>query len=399
MAEGVLNMSFSNDIILNVFSIILLIILYIESIKHSVQASLHYKLYMHMLQVTIIMLVVDIFSRFDGNPGTIYPWINQTGNFLIFMLSPVLPSIWLLYSHYEVFQNEDKTRRFAIMLYAVIAANFVLLVISQFTGWFYYIDSGNVYHRGPFFLMSAFFNVALIFASLVLITVNRKKIEKKHYSTLVFFAVPPMVGIVLQILLYGWSLMLNSLVLSLLMVFLNIQNHSIQTDYLTGVFNRKKFEACLNAKINSSSKRKTFSAILLDMDNFKAINDTYGHEMGDGALQLCVKLLRKSLKSKDFIARYGGDEFYIILDISNLAALEGIIARINDCIEDYNESGAQPYNLGFSIGYEVYDYNSGMKAEDFKKLLDKKMYENKQATKAKERNYALEAVSDKCENE
>jgi diguanylate cyclase (GGDEF)-like protein len=391
-------MSFPNDIILNMFSIILLIILYIESRKHSVQASLHYKLYMQMLQVTIIMLVVDIFSRFDGNPGTIYPFINQTGNFLIFMLSPVLPSIWLLYSHNEVFQNEDKTRRFAITLYAVIAANFVLLVISQFTGWFYYIDSGNVYHRGPFFLMAAFLTVALIFAALILITVNRKKIEKKHYSALVFFAIPPMVGIVLQILLYGWSLMLNSLVLSLLMVFLNIQNHSIHTDYLTGVFNRKKFEAYLNAKINSSTKKKSFSAILLDMDNFKAINDTYGHEMGDDALQLCVKLLRKSLKPKDFIARYGGDEFYIILDISNLAALEGIIARINDCIEDYNESGAQPYNLGFSIGYEVYDYNSGMKAEDFKKMLDKKMYENKQ-TKAKERNYALEAVSDKCENE
>jgi diguanylate cyclase (GGDEF)-like protein len=387
-------MYFLNNVIMNVFSIMLLIILYTESKKHDVQASLQYKLYMLMLHVTILMLVVDIFSRFDGNQGTIYPLINQTGNFLIFMLSPVMPSIWLLYAHNEVFQNEDKTRRFAIPIFAVVGVNFMLLVISQFTGWYYYIDSANIYHRGPLFLMSAFFTVALIIAALVMITVNRKKIEKKHYSTLVFFAVPPMAGIVLQILLYGWSLMLNSLVLSIFMVFLNIQNHSIHTDYLTGVFNRKKFEAYLNAKINSSSKKKAFSAILLDMDHFKAINDTYGHEMGDDALQLCVKLLRKSLRSKDFIARYGGDEFYIILDISDIAALEGIIARINDCIEEYNETGAQPYNLGFSIGYAVYDCKSAMKAEDFKNLLDKKMYENKQA-KAKERDYsALEAVSD-----
>ena len=387
-------MYFLNDIVMNIFSIMLLVILYAESKKHDVQASLQYKLYMQMLEVTILMLIVDILSRFDGNQGTIYPFINQTGNFLIFMMTPVMPSIWLLYAHNEVFQNEDKTKRFAIPICAAIGVNFVLLVISQFTGWYYYIDSGNVYHRGPFFLVSAFFTVALIIAALVLITVNRKKIEKKHYSTLVFFAIPPMVGIVLQILLYGWSLMLNSLVLSIFMVFLNIQNHSIHTDYLTGVFNRKKFEAYLNAKINSSTKKKTFSAILLDMDHFKAINDTYGHEMGDDALQLCVKLLRKSLKPKDFIARYGGDEFYIILDISDLAALEGIIARINDCIEEYNETGAQPYKLGFSIGYAVYDYQFAMKAEDFKNLLDKKMYENKQV-KAKERNYsALEAVSD-----
>jgi len=182
--------------------------------------------------------------------------------------------------------------------------------------------------------------------------------------------------------------------LSLLMVFLNIQNHSIQTDYLTGVFNRKRFESYLNSKINSSSKKKTFSAILLDMDQFKAINDTYGHEMGDDALQTCVKLLSKNLRSKDFIARYGGDEFYIILETSDLAALERIIARINRSIEDYNKLGARPYNLGFSLGYAVYDYNSAMKAEDFKNLLDKKMYENKQA-KGKEKNYsALGAVFD-----
>jgi diguanylate cyclase (GGDEF)-like protein len=314
--------------------------------------------------------------------------INHTGNFLIFMLSPVMPSIWLLYAHCEVFQDEEKTRKFAMPLYGVIAVNFVLLVISQFTGWFYYIDSGNVYHRGPLFLMSAAITMALIVYAFVLITVNRKKIEKKHYFALVFFAIPPTAGIALQILFYGWSLMLNSLVLSLLMVFLNIQNHSIYTDYLTGVFNRKKLDAYLEERISSASEKKTFSAILLDMDHFKTINDTYGHESGDDALQLCVKLLRKSLRSKDFIARYGGDEFFIILETTEPSALEGIVSRIQDCIESYNDSGVQSYRLGFSIGYAVYDCHSGMQAEEFKNLLDKKMYEDKLSNKERESDYS-----------
>lgn len=388
-------MYFFDNVILNIFSILLLIILYTESRKHDVGGSLHYKLYMHMLQATMLMLFLDILSRFDGNPGTIYPFINHTGNFLIYMLSPVVPSIWLLYAHCEVFQDEEKTRKFAIPLCGVISVNFVLLVISQFTGWFYYIDSGNVYHRGPLFLMAAAFTMTLIFYAFVMITLNRKKIEKKHYFSLVFFAIPPTAGIALQILFYGWSLMLNSLVLSLLMVFLNIQNHSIHTDYLTGVFNRKKLDAYLEERISSASEKKTFSAILMDMDHFKKINDTYGHESGDDALQLCVKLLRKSLRSKDFIARYGGDEFFIILDTSDPPALEGIISRIFDCIERYNESGAQRYRLGFSIGYAIYDCNSGMQAEEFKNLLDKKMYKDKLSNKEKERNYsALEAVLD-----
>ncbi|HSN59195.1 MAG TPA: GGDEF domain-containing protein, partial [Clostridiaceae bacterium] len=158
---------------------------------------------------------------------------------------------------------------------------------------------------------------------------------------------------------------------------------------------RKKLDAYLEERISSANEKKTFSAILMDMDHFKTINDTYGHESGDDALQICVKLLRKSLRSKDFIARYGGDEFFIVLDTSDPPALEGIVSRIYDCIESYNESGAQSYRLSFSIGYAVYDSYSGMQAEEFKNLLDKKMYEDKQSKKEKERDYcALEAVSD-----
>ena len=374
-------MKLANNLIINIYSIVLLLIVCLHCLKHTEKESLHYKIYMMMLQVTILMLVVDIFSRFDGKPDTIYSVINHFGNFLIFLLSPILPSLWLSYVHFQVFHEEEKTRRLFYPLLAINTVSAVLLVLSQFFGWFYTIDAANIYHRGPLFLLSASITVALVLAAYVLIIINRKKIERKYYFTLALFAVPPFMGIFLQIYFYGISLMLNSVVLSLLIVFLNIQNHSMYTDYLTGVYNRKKLEVYLQEKISTSTDNKTFAAIMIDVDNFKSINDTYGHVVGDNALVASAKLLESCLRSNDFIARFGGDEFCIVLDGSDRNDLEAIVCRINSCIEKFNESSSHPYKLDFSMGYAVFDYHSHMKVEEFQKQIDILMYENKRANK------------------
>ena len=77
-----------------------------------------------------------------------------------------------------------------------------------------------------------------------------------------------------------------------------------------------------------SNREKVFSAILIDINNFKYINDTYGHNIGDSALEAAAKLLKSCLRTSDFIARYGGDEFCIIPDISNKNDLEALICGL-----------------------------------------------------------------------
>ncbi|MDD2216701.1 MAG: diguanylate cyclase [Eubacteriales bacterium] len=374
-------MNFSSNIILNTYSIVILIIILNHTFKSAVKDTVRHKLFIIMLLVTILMLVVDIFSRFDGNPDSIYSVFNHFGNFLIFLLSPVLPSLWLLYVYDQVFHEKKKMKRLFYPLITINAVNAILLILSQFFGWFYTIDSNNIYHRGPFFLIPISFTFALIFMAFTVVIVNRKKIEKKYYFSLLFFAIPPFTCIIMQIILYGLSLILNSVVISILIAFLYIQNQDMHTDFLTGVNNRKKLEAYLKKKINTSNENKTFSAILLDINNFKSINDTFGHDMGDDALETAVKLLKSCLKPSDFIARFGGDEFYIILDESNRDELEATVSRINNCIEKYNETSLKPYRLGFSMGYAVYDYRSQMEKEQFQKQIDTLMYQNKRANK------------------
>ena len=104
-------MDLTYNIIINIYSIALLIIICHNSLKHDEKESLQHKLYMLILKTTILMLMVDIFSRFDGKPCTIYPFINRVGNFMIFLLNSILPSLWLLYVHVQVFQDEKETKR------------------------------------------------------------------------------------------------------------------------------------------------------------------------------------------------------------------------------------------------------------------------------------------------
>jgi GGDEF domain-containing protein len=338
--------SLQNNTVLNLYSIAILLVIYFHALKFFEKDSLSDKLYMVMLNITVLLLGIDILSRFDGKTSIIYPIFNQFGNFMSFLMSPVLPSLWVAYVHYQIYGDERKTKRLFYPLSAINILNAVVLILSQFFGWYYYIDSNNIYHRGPLFWLPTSIVVMLIAGAFFITAVNRRKLGRSSYLSLIFFAVPPIVGIVLQVAFYGISIVLNSVVLSLMVVFVNLQNHSAYTDYLTGVSNRKNV-------------------------------------VGDNALENTANLLKSCIRNSDFIARYGGDEFCIVLDISDKSDLEAIVGRIYSSVEKHNKSGLYPYELDFSMGYAVYDQHLFKSSEEFLKYLDVLMYEHKQSLKSK----------------
>jgi len=374
-------MNIIGNIIINLYSIAVLLIIYFQYVKKQEKEYLQYKIYVMMLKTTIFLLAMDIFGRFDGSPNTIYVYINHISNFIGFSMNLVLASLWIVYVHDQVLQEEKNTKKLIFSLVSLNIIEFISVIVSQFFGWFYYIDKDNVYHRGPLFFIPVQLVIALIVISIIILIKNKKKIEKKNFISLIFFAIPPLLGVFLQAIFYGFSLMLNCLTLSILIVFVNIQNHNMYTDYLTGVNNRKKLDLYLKEKINSSIETKTFSAIMIDVNEFKSINDTFGHDVGDNAIKRCAKLLVSCVEEEDFIARFGGDEFCIILNTFDQDTLEETVLKIKSCFDKFNRSGKHIYKLVISIGYAVYEYNSFMKMEDFQKKLDILMYKNKEMIK------------------
>ena len=226
--------------------------------------------------------------------------------------------------------------------------------------------------------------LALVVASFLLIASNYKRIERRYFFALLFFPIPPLTGILLQLAFYGTSFILSGVTVSLLIVFLNIQNRSMNIDYLTGAYNRRGLEIYMDEQIKTSSREKTFSAIWIDLDNFKSINDTYGHNVGDHVLETTVQLLKTCFRPTDFIGRFGGDEFCVVLNVSDKGNLESAVGRIKARIDGYNRQSSKPFKLACSMGYAVYDCDSHQSVEDFQKQIDELMYRDKQMKKRPE---------------
>ena len=111
-------------------------------------------------------------------------------------------------------------------------------------------------------------------------------------------------------------------------------SHQARSDILTALPNRRALDEHLeNAITQSTRSGNPFSVVMMDLDGFKSINDTYGHEVGDGVLQQVANLMEKSLRSTDFLARYGGDEWTLVLNETNLTQAQVVIQKIQDGLQ------------------------------------------------------------------
>lgn len=365
---GYLSMSF--------YSTFLLVFVYVQAAKQIEKKDLSYHLYMILLRTTFVLLICDILSRLDHSTGIFFLIVSIT-NFALFLLGIFATSIWLAYVHYQVFQDKKKTVKLFYPLTALNGLMILLLTLSQFNGWVYYFDSEHVYHRGPLFILPAVCMIGLIVISTILIIANHKNVEPKYMFSLLFFPVPPLVGGIIQIFCITMPLAVSCNTLSMLIIFVNVQNQNLGIDSLTNVYNRRKLNTYLADKISSVSPNQTFSAILIDLDHFKSINDSWGHIIGDHALKSAASVLRSSLGAGTFVARYGGDEFCVILDITDADSLQKCVNQIRKDLAEFNRSSHVQYSLSFSMGYKVYDCKNHFSATEFLCEIDELMYQNK----------------------
>ena len=161
------------------------------------------------------------------------------------------------------------------------------------------------------------------------------------------------------------------------------QQHELEnlanTDALTGLFNKRYFEKMMEIR---DEKKKPYALFYMDLDFFKPVNDTYGHEMGDKVLKEVAKRLLKCIRSNDYAFRIGGDEFMLILN-GNLDAqlCEKRIERIKKLIGEPYEFDGHTIKIGISCGSAVYPDDADC-AADIQKIADKRMYADKEINHA-----------------
>ena len=154
-------------------------------------------------------------------------------------------------------------------------------------------------------------------------------------------------------------------------------------DPLTGVYNRRYAYIHFQKKFKQAQyKNEKIGILNIDIDDFKAINDTYGHNYGDFILQELCRLITRNIRKKDILVRWGGDEFIVLFDNLDCTSAQNLINQINESLktELHHCQDTNKPDMTISIGHSIYP-EDGQNTSELLLIADKRMYKVKSKTK------------------
>lgn len=165
--------------------------------------------------------------------------------------------------------------------------------------------------------------------------------------------------------------------LCLLFVFVGSTSEQVSTDKLTQIHNRQNLLTHINMKIRTHEDR--LFLIMMDIDYFKRINDTYGHQEGDQALIRTANALKSAAQNmtrRPYLARYGGDEFMVVAEAENIEEIQALCEEIQNQLDYFGTWSEKKYQMSLSIG--IAEWQEGMKQKELIETADQTLYRVKE---------------------
>lgn len=279
----------------------------------------------------------------------------------------VSPFIFLIESRFYCAEQTRKNYR----IYIPALINLCMVISSPASGWIFFVTKDCTYYRGPLF-----FVYVSVFAFSILVTMLRKIKSIRNYPhyfrvRIISSTCLMLLGLIVQVAFPKY--IVSWLIISIYLVLyyaLSCEMGSM-IDGLTGLLSRSAFN-----KITShfkAQKNRRYFLVMIDVNNFKAVNDQQGHPYGDFCLKEIAAVLLSVFKEDASVFRFGGDEFNILMAVSQKETIEGLLEELRAGIaEKQKQHRMFP---GIAVGYESFE-----SADDFTEAMiraDSKMYENK----------------------
>ncbi len=274
---------------------------------------------------------------------------------------------------------QEKISKVVKIIKLIPAAIIVICaIVNLFVPVFFSITEHNVYVREGMFLVAYIFTYLYLIVGTAIVCMHRKTTEKYNFLPVFTFLFPVVIASVIQFLVQGVSLLWAGAAIGLTSAYMSLLDESSVTDKLSGLYSRHYLNQYLQI-LSSKTKDTKMLGLMLDIDNFKSINDTYGHLVGDEAIVNAGKIVRRAINTEKIVFRFAGDEFVVIMPINSEKEIPRIISRIHNITEHFNLNNDNPYNLHFSIGYAM--YIQGESPDDFFRRMDMEMYQDKKKNK------------------
>ncbi len=365
--------------------ILLLLILFNFGLGYKKSEQVDDKIFKTIVSLTILILFNDSLAYFcDGREGLLFNILNYIANISYAFFVQASSMYWILYCYKKLNVDKRKVKMTFPIILTFSIFMFLLTLLSLYTKTIFWIDSNNYYVRGKYNFYFSLINLLyFVYSSyLILYRLNKSKSreEARQAKVLLSYVIFPVIGTFLQLISYGINTIWIFSAISLLILYFHLQNAQLSSDYLTGLNNRRRFEMYIEKKLANRNKDKIIFLFIIDINNFKSINDNCGHYVGDKALVEFAKLLSDSVYKEDFIARVGGDEFVVFGERNSLNYIDDLKNSILRNVSDFNrsnKSSERDYILSISIGVSKLLYDENKSMDEFLIEADKEMYNEK----------------------
>ena len=363
---------------INVFAIVVLALMYQGRRKAFLQKD--QIMFNRIILSMIFVLIIDTLTWVLN--GLSFPYariVCHIINGLFWFCSMIPCGLGFLYGYYKLYgKSNTKVTRIAIFP-VIYAAVFLLLNIR--TGWVYTVSADNIYRRGPFYLLLGIVPFIHIFAAEILMIKRGLHVpmaERSPYKIMAAYLILPLVGSAIQVAFYGTSTIWVSLTIAVIVFYNYLQKGYISVDSLTGLANRRRFDSYTRGRMENLEKNASLYLMMLDINNFKGINDTFGHAQGDQVLVMTARMLLKASEGIGaFTARVGGDEFVIVMCNTSISQVEQMVHKIEKYMQEENDTAGKKYTVSLAIGYAGMKGSDEISLETLYDVADKNMYANK----------------------
>ncbi|MBQ8006948.1 MAG: GGDEF domain-containing protein [Lachnospiraceae bacterium] len=329
-------------------------------------------------RILLLLILASLFDclidpfifRIDGKPGAFNRFVIVYGNSALFLYNLVVGTgvLALVAKHI----NKKISRAQYITVFVLTLIESIVLIVNLFTPIVFYVDENNTYTRKPLYFLFIFVAVYLLGYSLVLYFSGRLKDGSLRYFPVWEFMIPITAGVLIQTFYYGISTQPSSFAIAFTSMVVCLQKEYLYIDKLTGVYNRYEFDKIIDYYVKR--RKRKFAAIMLDMNGFKEINDQFSHVEGDEALKNMANILTKVVGNDGNVIRFAGDEFVVVTDAEDEAAVDTYCNKIREALDEYNSKSGKPYRLSASMGGEIFNICS---AAEVIERIDDRMYANK----------------------
>lgn len=357
---------YATTYIMDIAALLFLIILLYSSTSLNIDRK---KPFLFAIILTIIVILSEAGTILSSTEILNHRNLNILFNVLGFSLAPLIPiSIIFIYDRMIL-------EKYRLLLIPTII-NMVVTIMSPIHKFIFYVNVNNHYARGDYF----FIFVIVYIVNLILLIYTTLEFSKKNNYPIIgkiaALAIFTITGTSIQLLFPRIYSSWHCVTLSLMLYFLLMSEHDSSFDTLTSFYNRAAFDKA----VKHMGGIKPFSIIVLDINDFKLVNDTYGHVYGDNVIKIIAAIIRKSFDKRYTCYRLGGDEFSIIGRETDDKKIEDMLRNMADNLAEIEMEGNPLPTLSYG-----YSFFSGGEELDFEKILndaDSQMYQYKRIHKS-----------------